>query len=126
VHRSRLVAALADVPAALFDREVDFWAGAFGRRPERDPKDQAYAEFSQVSPGLTFMVQSVDDRARFHLDIETDDVAAEVARLEGLGAQRVAPVESWWVMRDPAGLLFCVVRIQDPEHFEALSTTWEP
>ena len=44
-----------------------------------------------------------------HVDIHTDDLEAEVARLEGLGAQRVERVAHWWVMRDPAGLPFCVL-----------------
>jgi hypothetical protein len=44
-----------------------------------------------------------------HIDIHTDDLAAEVARLEGLGAERVQQVNGWWVLRDPAGLLFCVL-----------------
>jgi Glyoxalase-like domain len=46
---------------------------------------------------------------RVHLDIHTDDLDAEVARLERLGAQRVQRVQTWWVMRDPAGLPFCVL-----------------
>jgi hypothetical protein len=44
-----------------------------------------------------------------HLDIHTDNLTAEVARLEALGAERVQQVHSWQVMRDPAGLLFCVI-----------------
>ena len=44
-----------------------------------------------------------------HLDIHTDDLEAEVARLERLGAERVRRVHGWWIMRDPAGLLFCVI-----------------
>ncbi len=52
--------------------------------------------------------------ARFHLDIETDDVAAEVARLTGLGAVKVADGRTWVVMRDPSGLLFDVVPHQSP------------
>ena len=39
----------------------------------------------------------------------TDDLDAEIARLEALGAERVAMVHAWWILRDPAGLLFCVV-----------------
>ena len=46
---------------------------------------------------------------RVHLDIHTDDLAAELTRLEDLGAERVQQVHSWRVLRDPAGLLFCVV-----------------
>jgi hypothetical protein len=41
-----------------------------------------------------------------HLDIHTDDLAAEIARLEELGAERVQQVHSWWILRDPAGLRF--------------------
>ena len=44
-----------------------------------------------------------------HLDIHTDDLAAEVLRLQNLGADLVQQVHSWQVMRDPAGLLFCVI-----------------
>jgi hypothetical protein len=77
--------------------------------------------------GLEIMVQRIGDgaAARVHLDVETDDVEAEVRRLERLGASRVAPVKSWWIMRDPAGLLFCVVRVQSPEEFEAHATEWD-
>jgi hypothetical protein len=73
------------------------------------------------------MVQRIGDEApaRVHLDVETDIVEAEVCRLEKLGATRVEAVKSWWVMRDPAGLLFCVVRVQSPAAFEAHATTWD-
>ena len=36
-------------------------------------------------------VQTVDHPSRVHLDIETDDIEAEVRRLEGLGAKTVQP-----------------------------------
>jgi hypothetical protein len=54
-------------------------------------------------------VQKVDHPSRVHLDIESDDVEAEVRRLEGLGAKRVAAVRDWWVMEAPTGQRFCVV-----------------
>jgi hypothetical protein len=47
--------------------------------------------------------------SRVHLDIHTSDLDAEVERLERLGATRVRQARSWWIMRDPAGLLFCVI-----------------
>ena len=53
--------------------------------------------------------QRVGDTSRIHLDIESDDVEAEVRRLEGLGARRKEFIERWWVMEDPSGQLFCVV-----------------
>ena len=48
--------------------------------------------------------------SRVHLDIESDDVDAEVARLEKLGAKRVEQVKTWWVLEAPTGQRFCVVR----------------
>jgi hypothetical protein len=47
-----------------------------------------------------------------HLDIETDDIPAEVARLEKLGATVDKRLERWVVMRAPSGQRFCVVRVQ--------------
>ncbi len=118
MHRSRLTAVLVDVPHEQYRKVIDFWSGALGDRPESDEEDPDYASLGQPVPGLQFMVQQVDADARIHLDIETDDVEAEVARLEQLGAERVEKVDTWWVMRDPAGVLFCVVRVQDPASFE--------
>jgi Glyoxalase-like domain len=124
MHRSKLAATLVDVPADIYDREVGFWSKAVQRDPTFDADNPEYAELGQPLPGLQFYVQKVDDAARVHLDIETDDVEAEVRRLEALGAERVQQVKSWWVMRDPAGLLFCVVRVQTGEAFAGLANEW--
>jgi hypothetical protein len=118
MHRSRLTAVLVDVPREHYQDVIDFWSGALGDRAESDEDDPDYASLGQPVPGLQFMVQQVDADARVHLDIETDDVEAEVDRLEQLGAERVEKIDTWWVMRDPAGVLFCVVRVQDPASFE--------
>jgi hypothetical protein len=60
-------------------------------------------------------VQKVPHASRVHLDIETDDLDAEVERLEKLGARRIAFVRRWWVMEAPTGQRFCVVRMKHPE-----------
>jgi hypothetical protein len=57
-------------------------------------------------------VQKVDHDSRVHLDIETDDIEAEVNRLEELGARRIADIRSWVVMEAPTGQRFCVVNPQ--------------
>ncbi len=123
-HRSRLAAALVDVPAAIYEEETAFWAAALGIPPEVDSDYPEYASFGEAVPGLQFHVQRVHAAPRVHLDIETDDVEAEVRRLEALGAARVSQIKTWWVLRDPAGLLFCVVRIQCPDAFEQGATRW--
>ena len=55
------------------------------------------------------------DAARMHVDIETDDVEAETARLVGLGAVEVSRGRTWVVLADPAGLLLCVVPAESPD-----------
>lgn len=125
-HRSRLTAVLVDVPAADHEKAVAFWTGALGHQGKPVDNHPEYHYLGQVTPGIEFMVQATgDDRPRIHVDIETDDVDAEVARLGALGATVVDRVHSWVVMRDPVGVVFCVVRVQVQEIFDRHSTTWE-
>src|SRR5437764_3747918 len=124
-HRSRLTAVLVDVPAAEHDRAVAFWSAALGRDGKRSEKFPEYVAFGEATPGVEFMVQSTgDEQSRVHLDIESDDVEAEVKRLESLGATEIERHHSWVVMKDPAGTVFCVVRIQIKDAFEQHATTW--
>lgn len=124
-HRSRLTAVLVDVPAADHEKACAFWSAALGKAGKTYEKFPEYLVLGEVTPGIEFMIQSTGDAApRVHLDIETDDVEAEVARLAGLGAVELERHHSWVVMRDPAGTVFCVVTIQVKEMFEAHATTW--
>jgi hypothetical protein len=59
-------------------------------------------------------IQRVEHESRVHIDIETDDIPAEVGRLEKLGAKVVNRLKRWVVMQAPTGQRFCVVRIQRP------------
>lgn len=125
VHRSRLTALAIDVPDGVHRREADFWAAALGTGQRKDVDGDPYVDLDRRIGGLQVFVQRLGDgEARFHLDIETDDVDAEVARLEALGATRVEHGRSWWVMRDPADLLFCVVPPQTDD-FPGDAATWE-
>ena len=47
------------------------------------------------------------------------------ARLERLGAERVQQVQTWWVMRDPAGLLFCVLAMSPGSLNDENAQRWE-
>ena len=47
-----------------------------------------------------------------HLDIESDDIEAEVRRLEALGATKIEAIRTWVVMAAPTGHRFCVIRPQ--------------
>jgi len=121
MHRSRVAAIAIDVPAEREEDTVRFWAGALGSEA-RNQGDE-YTTVGHVA-GREVFVQRVDAAARYHLDIETDDVDAEVTRLEALGATKVEQIHSWWVMRDPSGQLFCVVRPQTPD-FPGDAATWD-
>jgi hypothetical protein len=109
-HYSRLFATVLDVPQADHDRELTFWQAATGRPMSQDDEHSEYHGGQWPGQNVWLMLQRLGDGpARVHLDIMADDVAAEVARLEKLGAERVSEIDYWQVMRDPAGLLFCVV-----------------
>ena len=50
--------------------------------------------------------------AGFIIDCQTDDIEAEVNRLEKPGARRIADIRRWVVMEAPTGQRFCVVNPQ--------------
>jgi predicted enzyme related to lactoylglutathione lyase len=124
MHRSRVRAVMIDVPEPDLASSVAFWAEALGRRPNRPAAEaRPYLSFLPHDKGIRFTVQRVDDAARFHLDIETDDVDAEVRRLEAAGGQVVNRTADWVVLRDPAGLLLCVIPV-DSTDFDEAATSW--
>jgi len=92
-----------------------FWSRALGYavRASSDPDDENYIPLDTPAGEPYIEVQSVDHPSRVHLDIKTDDLEAEVARLEELGATRVRKVKEWWVMEAPSGQRFCVVPLHE-------------
>ena len=110
-HYSRVLKVVIDAPDELHDRELAFWQGALGQELPEIYSAEYHGAFLRGSDLMLLMQRLGSGAPRVHLDIHTDDVDAEVARLEGLGAKRVQEVETWWVMRDPAGLLFCVLPV---------------
>jgi hypothetical protein len=109
-HYSRLSKVVIDVPPADHDRELDFWSSAAGQPLTRFDRHPEYHGAVLRGQAFWLLIQQLGQgSARVHIDIHTDDLPAEVARLEKLGAERVQRAHSWQVMRDPAGLLFCVI-----------------
>ena len=126
MHKSRLAGFIIDCRTK--DREelegaAEFWSRALGLRIRDQQSDGRYVSFERHE-GLHLEVQQVEHESRVHLDIETDDIDAEVRRLEGLGARRVEKIRTWWVMEAPTGQRFCVVRPQGPE-LEARGNVWD-
>lgn len=116
MHHSRLCAVLIDCKTDDVDEAARFWGMALGR-----PVDLQHAgsrgnyRMLETPPDEPIVeIQKVDHESRVHIDIETDDIPAEVKRLERLGAKLVAELPRWVVMQAPSGQRFCVVRIQRP------------
>jgi hypothetical protein len=125
-HRSRLSILLLDLPPEVHGEGTAFWAGATGRAATPVPEDADWASFGSFADGFHLEVQRTGEGTppRWHVDIETDDIPAEVARLEALGARRHQDMGRFWQMTDPAGLVFCVVGIQTGEEFERHAVSW--
>jgi hypothetical protein len=100
-----------------------FWERALGyQRVYEDPAEVALGVPGGDERSVDLLLLRVPDRKqlknRLHLDLRPDDHAAEVDRLEALGATRVdigqEGDESWVVMADPEGNEFCVLRALQP------------
>jgi predicted enzyme related to lactoylglutathione lyase len=125
MHKSRLAGFIIDCRTDDLDREALFWSAALGRRAVRidTPQERNYRTLA-TDPAEPYMqLQRVEHPSRVHLDIETDDVEAEVRRLEALGARRASAVRDWWVMEAPSGHRFCVVPAQSAD-FDARANVW--
>ncbi len=125
MHKSKLAGFIIDCQSDDLQACGNFWSAALGMRLQELPSDEADRYKRLVDPHLNLHmeVQTVAHPSRVHLDIETDDIEAEVARLIRLGATRVANVHTWVVMQAPTGHRFCVVRAASP-NFQAEATEW--
>ncbi|HZF98369.1 MAG TPA: VOC family protein [Pseudoxanthomonas sp.] len=115
-HCSRLAGFIIDCRDGSLADSADFWGQALGLEVEAydEGGEGIYAPLREGPNGLHIEVQKVSHPSRVHLDIETDDIEAEVARLEKLGARRLEFVrDRWWVMEAPTGHRFCVVPMRE-------------
>ncbi len=126
MHHSRLCALLIDCRTDDIDRAADFWSKALGRAldPTHPGTRGNYRMLETPADEPIVQLQRVGHESRVHLDIETDDIPAEVARLERLGAKVAARLERWVVMEAPTGHRFCVVRVQRPG-FPGNASVWQ-
>lgn len=117
-HRSRLVQLCVDSPPELHEGEIAFWRAATGWRYESSALLEYGGKLIPPAPApvrLLFQRLGDDDdgsSTRVHIDLGTDDIAAEVARVEALGATPTPYAGEGWVqLADPSGMPFCVTRI---------------
>lgn len=128
MHRSRLSTLLIDVPSGEAATAASFWSAALGvpATPATGEDEQAFTSLRGALPSMTLAVQAVDDLPRYHVDIETDDLDAETARLIGLGAVEINRWLDCRILRAPGGHLLCVIpQHSDPAEFERHATVWD-
>ena len=126
MHRSRINGLLIDCRTDDVDAAARFWAEALGRPvdPDHPGTRDNYRMLETPPDEIAVQIQRVDHESRVHIDIETDDIEAEVARLEQLGATIDKRMERWVVMRAPTGQRFCVVRVQR-DGFTKTAKVWK-
>jgi predicted enzyme related to lactoylglutathione lyase len=125
-HRSRINGILIDCNVEDIQQAARFWAEALGRPINAGhPGTRGdYVMLEDRPDEFSIQIQRVDHQSRVHIDIETDDIPAEVARLEKLGATVDRQMERWVVMRAPSGQRFCIVRVQR-DGWPKNATTWD-
>jgi predicted enzyme related to lactoylglutathione lyase len=128
MHKSRLSGFIIDCHTADLEEAAKFWGAALGyalKPAAASATDARYRSFDTGPDGLDIEVQQVEHPSRVHLDIETDNVDAEVARLVKLGAKKVGTVRGWCVLEAPTGQRFCVVLQHRRADFAARANAWD-
>jgi len=97
---------------------TSFWAAALHLAPAPAGDDEfRVLRGEHGSLSLQRSRTPVSARDQMHLDLYSDDQAAEVRRLIGLGARFVRhnqdPEDDYVVMTDPEGNEFCVCAVPD-------------
>ncbi len=125
MHKSKLAGIIIDCDTDDLDGAAEFWAKALGAPKKRaaDLSKSPYVELNMPADEPYVEIQKVDHPSRVHIDIESDDIAAEVARLETLGAKRIAEIRDFVVLEAPTGQRFCVVPVVSTD-FADRARTW--
>lgn len=111
MHHSRISTLMIDCLDQSFEESLEFWSRALGLPIRRHPADgDRYVTLGEIQGPISIGLQRVAENPGFHLDIESDDGQSERARLEAAGARTKYRVKRWWVLEDPSGNPFCIVR----------------
>lgn len=126
MHKSKLCGFIIDCQTDDVNSAADFWGCALGMKVKKLSAEEGekYVRLLDPTEHLHIEVQKVTHESRMHLDIETDNIEAEIQRLEKLGATRVKQIHVWWVMEAPTGQRFCVVK-QSSKNFDQQASVWK-
>ena len=122
--RSRVAQFVIDV--GDLDEGVRFWSAVLDAQEETLGEDSRpiYRRLVLPDSDIRILLQRTDDpktspKERMHLDLETNDVEAEVRRIEALGGVRWDHQQErgheFWVLRDPWANEFCVLSTEFPD-----------
>lgn len=116
-HRSIVDQVCLDIAASDYEAECTFWSELTGW----ELRDGRFDEFRGLQrpdgQPVGILLQRVGDKrpkVTAHLDLASDDRASEVRRHAALGAEVLAEHEVFTVLRDAAGLKYCVTD-RDPD-----------
>jgi predicted enzyme related to lactoylglutathione lyase len=125
MHKSKLCGFIIDCQTDDLSLAAEFWGNALGMALKQLPAEEGenYIRLIDPTEHLHIEVQKVQHASRVHLDIETDNIEAEVVRLEKLGAKRLSDISTWVVMEAPTGQRFCVVQ-KSSKQFDQHANTW--
>jgi hypothetical protein len=115
-----------DISERDYEKGESFWSAALGKPAIADTNPR-YASLKGRVGGdggpYVLLQRVVPEERAVHLDVETDDVEAEVRRLEKLGARVKARIREHVVMEAPSGHPFCVVPVYRSD-FPIKATEW--
>jgi hypothetical protein len=96
---------LIDCRTSDLEGAARFWGEALGRPvdPSHPASRGNYVMLENQPDAPIVQIQRVDHESRVHIDVETDDITAEVTRLSKLGANVVDRLERRVVMDAPTG-----------------------
>ena len=125
MHKSRLAGFIIDCNTDDLRTGAEFWSRALGApvMPKENLWERRYVGLRMPDGEPYVELQKVDYPNRVHLDIESDDVEAEVERLVKLGAKRIEAIKTWVVLEAPTGHRFCVVPVESRD-FENKAHEW--
>ncbi|MCP4876968.1 MAG: VOC family protein [Gammaproteobacteria bacterium] len=124
MHKSRLGTVIIDCNTDDLEREARFWGMALGGTTQRHDDEGRYVDVQTDPSDPQVILQKVDHPSRIHIDIETNDIEAEVERLQGLGAVVIEKMERWTVMEAPSKHRFCIIGARR-QGFDENANIWE-
>lgn len=112
-HKSRLGCVVIECHTDHVENAAGFWSQALGHPSEMNEEGN-FATLFDPDGGVAMIVQGVPDEPTVHLDIETDDLQAEIRRLERIGARKLGVLDHTVLMEAPTGHRFRVTPTRMP------------